>query len=93
MIVAPGIGRGDVTQGLSPRSGDLIVAARWPLLVARVRDGFPARGEHAGVFESAEDGVDGTAFQAGGVHDLEAVAKAAADSEEDDAGWIGDPRR
>ena len=87
-----GESRRGVAQGLSTGAGDLVVAARRALFVARVGDRLPLGAEQAGVLETAEDRIDRSAGQAGGVHDLEAVAKARAHGEEHDAGGVGDAR-
>ena len=89
----PGKATGGVVERLHAGAGDLVVAARRPLRVARVGDGLPARAEHAGVLEASQDRIDRSALEAGGVHDVEAVAEAAADGEEDDGGGVGEADR
>ena len=60
--------------GEAPSAGrQLVVAARRPLFLAGHAFLLPPRAHAAFGIEPAQDGVDGAARQAGGVHDVEAM--------------------
>ena len=67
-------------------AGELVVAAWRPSLVARTLHGLPAGADESRVLEPAEDGIDRPAGESGGVEDVEAVAGAAGEGDEDEGG-------
>ena len=66
--------------------GDLVVAPWRSLLALRDALRLPLRPNVAVPLEASEDGIDGTAWQIGGIHDVEPVSNGAADGAENGEG-------
>src|SRR5215471_18819026 len=70
-------------------AGDLVVAARGPLLAARDLLALPARTDEPERLEPPQHGIDGAGLEARAVGDVEAVAHAVGDGVEDERRRIG----
>jgi hypothetical protein len=68
---------------------ELVVAPRRPLFLAGNRGIFPPGRDELLALQPTQDRVDGAAREAGGIDDVEAVAGAVREREQDERGRIG----
>src|SRR5574338_283775 len=78
-------------QRARARGRDLVVPTRRAAVLLGDLGGLPAGSDVAALFQATQDGIDGAARQAGGVHDVEPVADAVADGLEHGDGGEAQP--